>query len=57
MIERAKSEIERETEAARGELKEYVADLTARATSKLLNKTIDAKQHEELIRNAMKEDA
>jgi F-type H+-transporting ATPase subunit b len=56
MIERAKSEIDRETEAARGELKEYVAELTARATSKLLNKTIDAKQHEELIRDAMKED-
>jgi F-type H+-transporting ATPase subunit b len=57
MIERAKSEIDRESEAAKGELKEYVAELTVRAASKLLNKTIDAKQHEQLIRDALKEDA
>jgi F-type H+-transporting ATPase subunit b len=57
MIERAKAEIDRESDAAKADLKKYVADLTVMATSKLLNKTIDARQHEQLILDALKEDA
>lgn len=57
MVERATSEIERERDAARSDLRQYVADLTARATSKLIGKTVDPKDHEKLILDALKEDA
>ncbi|MFZ5434601.1 MAG: F0F1 ATP synthase subunit B [Calditrichota bacterium] len=56
MIERAKAEIERDTDSARADLKNYVADLTARATSKLIGKTLDPREHEKLILDALKED-
>ncbi|MBU0507511.1 F0F1 ATP synthase subunit B [bacterium] len=56
MIERAKSEIERDTDAARTELKKYVADLTARAAARLIGRTVDAKEHEQLILDALRED-
>jgi len=56
MIERAKGEIERDSETARLELKKYVADLTARAASRLLQRTVDAKEHERLILDALQED-
>lgn len=56
MIERAKTEIERDSETARLELKKYVADLTARAASRLIQRTVDPKEHEQLILDALKED-
>jgi F-type H+-transporting ATPase subunit b len=55
-IERAKAEIERESDAARSDLRKFVADLTARATSRLIGKIVDPKEHEKLILDAMKED-
>jgi F-type H+-transporting ATPase subunit b len=54
--ERAQAEIERTTEASKTELRKYVTELTARATTKLLGRTIDAKEHERLILDALKED-
>jgi F-type H+-transporting ATPase subunit b len=57
MIERATAEIERERDAARSDLRQYVADLTARATTKLIGKTVDPKDHERLILDALKDDA
>ncbi len=54
--ERAQAEIQRTTDASKLELRKYVSDLTARATSKLLGRTIDPKEHERLILDALKED-
>jgi len=34
-----------------------VTDLTARATSKILGRTIDAREHEKLIMDAIREEA
>lgn len=56
MISRAKTEIERESQAAKKELQMHVADLTAKAASRLLGRTIDAKEHEQLILEALRED-
>jgi len=56
LIERARSEIERESESARIELRKYVADLTARATSRLIGKTVSLQEHEKLIMDALKEE-
>jgi F-type H+-transporting ATPase subunit b len=53
---RARSEIERETEAAKTELRRHVAELTARATTRLIGKTVDPQEHEQLIIDALKED-
>ena len=55
--ERAQAEIQRTTDASKLELRKYVTDLTARATTKLLGRTIDPKEHERLILDALKEDA
>ena len=54
--DRAQSEIDRATESAKLELREFVTELTARATTKLIGKTIDPKDHERLILDALKED-
>jgi F-type H+-transporting ATPase subunit b len=56
IIDRARGEIERESDSARTELRKYVADLTARATSRLIGKTVNAQDHEKLIFDALKED-
>jgi F-type H+-transporting ATPase subunit b len=56
LIERARSEIERESDSARTELRKYVADLTARATSRLIGKTVSLQEHEKLIMDALKEE-
>jgi F-type H+-transporting ATPase subunit b len=55
LLERAKSEIGREEEAARKRLRETVADLTAQATSKLLGRVISREDHEKLIQDSLKE--
>ncbi len=55
LIERANAEIERERESARADLRKYVADLTARATSRLIGKVVDSKDHEKLILDAIEE--
>jgi F-type H+-transporting ATPase subunit b len=57
MIEKARVEISRESDAAKADLSKHVAELTARATSRLLGRTIDAKDHARLIDEALKEDA
>jgi len=56
MIEKARLDIARESDAAKADLNRYVAELTARAASKLLGRTISAKDHEQLILDALKED-
>jgi F-type H+-transporting ATPase subunit b len=57
MIEKARVDIARESDAAKADLSKHVAELTARATSRLLGRTIDAKDHARLIDEALKEDA
>ena len=57
MIEKARVDIERESEAAKADLSKHVAQLTARATSRLLGRTIDEKDHARLIEEALREDA
>jgi F-type H+-transporting ATPase subunit b len=57
MIERAKSEIGREEEAARKRLREDVADLTAQASSKLLGRIITREDHERLIQESLEGDS
>jgi F-type H+-transporting ATPase subunit b len=56
IIERAKAEIERDTEQARAELRTYVAGLAANAASRLIGKTVDPREHEQLILDALKDD-
>ncbi|MCL4304858.1 F0F1 ATP synthase subunit B [bacterium] len=56
LIERARADIARESEGAKAELSRHVAELTARATSRLLGRVIDDKEHEKLIMDALKED-
>lgn len=55
--ERAQAEIDRATEASKMELRKYVSDLTAQATAKILGRTIDIREHEKLILEALKEEA
>jgi len=55
--DRAQAEINRATEASKTELRKYVTDLTARATSKILGRSIDAREHEKLIMDAIREEA
>jgi F-type H+-transporting ATPase subunit b len=55
--DRAQAEIARTTEASKLELRSYVSQLTARATTKLLGRALDPKEHERLIVEALKEDA
>lgn len=57
MIEKARLDIERESDTAKAELSKHVAQLTARATSRLLGRMIDEKDHARLIDEALKEDA
>ena len=56
LIEKARVDIERESDAAKAELSRHVAELTAKATSRLLGRVIDDKEHERLIMEALKED-
>ncbi len=56
LLEKARLDIERESEAAKADLTRHVAELTARATSRLLGRVIDDKEHEKLIMDALKED-
>ena len=56
MIEKARHEIQRESVAAKADLNKHVAELTARATSRLLGRTIDAKDHARLIEEALRDD-
>jgi F-type H+-transporting ATPase subunit b len=53
--ERARSDIERETEAAVLELKKQVADLAIQAASRLLQENLDSKRNHELIDGYIKE--
>ena len=57
MIDKARVDIERQSEAAKADLSQHVAQLTARATSRLLGRTIDAKDHARLIDEALRDDA
>ncbi len=55
-VERARGEIERLAESAKTELRSHVAELTAMVTAKLIGHAVDPRQHEQLIREALKED-
>lgn len=55
-VDQARAEIERLSDAAKAELRQHVAALTAQATSRLIGQVVDAKQHEKLILDALKED-
>ncbi len=57
MVERATQEIERERDQARADLRGYVSELTTRAASRILGRVIDAKEHERIILDALKEEA
>ena len=57
MIEKARHEIERESAAAKADLNKHVAELTARATSRLLGRTINVEDHARLIEDALRDDA
>jgi F-type H+-transporting ATPase subunit b len=57
LIEKARHDIERESASAKADLNKHVAELTARATSRLLGRTIDAKDHARLIEDALRDDA
>ena len=54
--DRAQSEIDRATESSKTELRRYVAELTARATAKVLGRAIQQNEHEKLILDALKEE-
>ncbi|MCB9366120.1 MAG: F0F1 ATP synthase subunit B [Calditrichaeota bacterium] len=56
LLDKARQDIARESDAAKAELSRHVAELTARATSRLLGRVIDDKEHEKLIMDALKED-
>lgn len=56
LLVKAREDIERESDLAKADISKYVAELTARATSRLLGRVIDDKEHEKLILDAMKED-
>lgn len=56
LLEKARVDIERESESAKADLARHVAGLTAKATSRLLGRVIDDKEHEKLIMEALKED-
>jgi F-type H+-transporting ATPase subunit b len=49
IVKRAQEEIEFQKEKALMELKEMIADLTIMAASKVIEKTLDKKDHEQLI--------
>jgi F-type H+-transporting ATPase subunit b len=53
--ERARADIERESEAAILELKKQVADLAIQATSFLIQEKLDAQKHRNLIDNYIKD--
>jgi F-type H+-transporting ATPase subunit b len=55
-VERARTEIARETEGAKAELRRQVAELTAQAAARVIGGVLDAKQHEKLILEALKEE-
>jgi len=56
LVEKARLDIERESDMAKADLSRHVAELTAKATSRLLGRVIDDKEHEKLIAEALKED-
>jgi len=56
LVQKAREDIERESDAAKADISRYVAELTARATSRLLGRVIDDKEHEKIILEALKED-
>ncbi|MBK6766258.1 MAG: F0F1 ATP synthase subunit B [bacterium] len=56
LVQKAREDIERESDMAKADISRHVAELTARATSRLLGRVIDDKEHEKLILDALKED-
>lgn len=57
IIEGGKKQIEAEVQKARDTLKKDTLELVGQATSALLNETVDAKKHEALIKQALKDKA
>ena len=55
LIAKAKLEIERERDDAIGELRSAFADLTVMAAGKVINRSLDEKQHRQLIDKVLEE--
>lgn len=55
MLEKAKIEIEQERDKAKDEIRDMVVELTISTTSKLLSKTLDSKDHINLINQSLDE--
>lgn len=55
LTERAKEEIAREKSEALSEIRNEVAELAVLAAEKVVGKTIDAKDHENMVNNFVKE--
>ncbi len=54
-LERARSQIQRETEQARAELRQQVASLAILAAGKVVERSLDEKQHADLIDRVLRE--
>lgn len=57
LVERARSEIQRERDEAIGELRQEFADLTIVAAEKVIEKSLDKKAHQQIIEKVLEESA
>lgn len=57
VVNRARQEIQHERDKAVGELREEFADLTIKAASKVIERSLDKKAHKELIDKVLEESA
>jgi F-type H+-transporting ATPase subunit b len=55
LIERARTEIQRERDEAIGEVRREFADLTILAAGKVIDRSLDKKEHRELIEKVLEE--
>ena len=55
LIERARTEIQRERDEAIGEVRREFADLTIMAAGKVIDRSLDKKEHRELIEKVLEE--
>lgn len=57
LVERARSEIQRERDEAIGELRQEFADLTIVAAEKVIEKSLDKQAHQQIIEKVLEESA
>ncbi len=57
LVERAKTEIQRERDEAIGELRQEFADLTIVAAEKVIEKSLDKQAHQQIIEKVLEESA